>query len=168
MGNGRFCYEVGKTYTEPKANCVENGFHCVEEPIDVLRWYSSRDSRYAMVYARGDINEDGNRKISCTQMEIRRELTLEEIGALQCWWMQKHPEREWSSLVQKDEGYAGADGIAVVYGPDPRAMGGMGSTLFLVRTKGKEVLEVQAIRIDGGKYMPAKFYGIRGEECEEG
>lgn len=40
LGNGTFRYEIGKTYTESEAKCANTGFHCVEEPIEVLRWYS--------------------------------------------------------------------------------------------------------------------------------
>ena len=44
MGKGRFQYEVGKSYKEDSAKCASTGFHCTEEPIEVLSWYGN-DSR---------------------------------------------------------------------------------------------------------------------------
>ena len=64
LGKGTFQYVVGKTYREDAAKCVKTGFHCVEEPIEVLRWYSGNTARYCIVEAKGDINEDGNDKIA--------------------------------------------------------------------------------------------------------
>lgn len=46
MGHGRFQYEVGKKYEEKEANCTKNGFHCCENPLDVLHWYNEPGSRF--------------------------------------------------------------------------------------------------------------------------
>ena len=45
LGKGVFRYQVGQTYKEELAECARTGFHCVEEPIEVLQWY--REGRYA-------------------------------------------------------------------------------------------------------------------------
>lgn len=58
MGKGRFQYEVGKTYKEDSAKCANTGFHCCEEPIEVLSWYSGVNDRYCIVEAGGDVHED--------------------------------------------------------------------------------------------------------------
>ena len=55
MGRGTMQYEVGKTYTAESAKTASTGLHCVEEPIEVLRWYPV--GRYCIVAAEGDINE---------------------------------------------------------------------------------------------------------------
>ena len=39
-------FEMGLNITE-KANCVENGFHCAENPLDCLTYYSNiKNSEY--------------------------------------------------------------------------------------------------------------------------
>ena len=43
LGKGRFQYEVGRTYKENEAKCARNGFHCVEEPVEVLSRYKTAD-----------------------------------------------------------------------------------------------------------------------------
>ena len=103
MGNGAFQYEVGKTYREDKAKCASTGFHCVEEPIEVLTWYSGETARYCIVEAAGDVHEDGNDKISCTEMTILKEITLQQLGALECKWIQEHPERKTNKHIKKNE-----------------------------------------------------------------
>lgn len=167
MGKGNFKYEVGKKYKEDTAKCASTGFHCVEEPIEVLRWYSNDTSRYCIVEAGGDIHEDGNDKISCTEMKILKEVTLQQIGALECKWIQEHPERKCSNYVRRDSGKALKDGIVVVRGKNPKAAGGTGSTLFLLRegTGTKEIVDIGIYKIDGVEYMPDSYYRVDGRKC---
>lgn len=157
-GSSTFQYEIGKTYTEDKAKCANTGFHCVEEPIEVLRWYE--DGRYCMVEASGDINEDGNNKISCTKMTILKEITLQELGILECDWLARHPERKYSNLIKKDEGVAAAGKIVIVRGENPRAKGEEGSTLYLLKEKNGEIVEIGVYEAE-----PGKWYGVSG--CEK-
>ena len=60
-------FVMGLNTTE-KANCRENGFHCAEDPLDCLSYYSSLEhSEYYIVNAGGDIDEDEHdSKIACT------------------------------------------------------------------------------------------------------
>jgi len=64
-----------------KANCRSNGFHCAENPLDCLSYYSDMDkSEYYIVDAGGDIDEDGNdTKIACTDLNIIKQLTKKEF-----------------------------------------------------------------------------------------
>lgn len=162
MGRGRFQYQVGQTYKEDLAECASTGFHCVEEPIEVLRWYS--DGRYCMVQAGGDIHEDGNNKISCSEMKILKELSLEQIGALECEWMRMHPERAYSGEVCRDIGTARENGIVVVRGKCPKAAGGLGATLFLVKEKEGEIVAAGAYKIDEKEYFPGVYYNTEGRK----
>lgn len=155
LGNGTFQYEIGKTYREEEAKCANTGFHCVEEPIEVLRWY--KDGRYCMVEASGDVNEDGNDKISCTEMTILREITLQELGILECDWLARHPDRKCSNLIQKDEGIADAGGIVIVRGKNPRAKGKKGSTLYLLREEAGEIVEIGVYEAES-----SEWYGVSG------
>lgn len=169
-GKGTFRYEVGKTYKENKAKCANTGFHCVEEPIEVLTWYSDRSSRYCVVEAGGDINEDGDERISCTEMTIMREITLQHIGIIECQWIMDHPNRECSRHVQHEVGEAGKDGIVVVRGKHPKAAGQNGSTIFLLK-EGKGTREIERIgvfHIDGKDYQPDTYYRVDGRRAKCG
>lgn len=170
MGHGTFQYQIGKTYKEDKAQCASTGFHCVEEPIEVRRWYSSNTSRFCIVNAGGDVHEDGLNKISCTEMTILREITLEQLGALECEWLRLHPEREYSNEVKHGTGRAGKNDIVIVRGKNPKAAGDIGSTLFLLKEgKGtKEIISAGAYRIDGVNYLPEIYYNAEGRQvkCE--
>lgn len=51
-------FVMGKNVT-PEANCASNGFHCAENPLDCLTYYSDMDrSIYCLVQPGGDIDED--------------------------------------------------------------------------------------------------------------
>ena len=69
-------FVMGLNTTE-KANCRENGFHCAENPLDCLSYYSSLEhSEYYIVNAGGDIDEDEHdSKIACTELTVIKRLT---------------------------------------------------------------------------------------------
>lgn len=164
-GKGSFAYEVGKTFTADKAKCANSGLHCVEEPIEVLSWYSDKDSRYCMVDASGDINENDNKIICCTEMTLLKELTLEQIGTLECLWLSHHPERIASKHVHTDS-YAGDEGdrIVIVRGKNPKASGCTGATLFLIReeSRGNHITDIGTYRVDGKDIKPNVYYSVEG------
>lgn len=166
-GKGVFKYKIGKTYKENEAKCAHNGFHCVEEPIEVLSWYEGYGARYCMVSAAGDVNEDGNNKISCTEMTILKELTLEQLAILECIWMKEHPEREYSTHVNRNKGYAyKSDRIVIVRGTSPKAAGDVGTTIFLVKGTVKGIRSIGIYKIDGKEYKPGIYYGVDGREAD--
>lgn len=165
MGKGQFQYEVGKTYKEERAKCASTGFHCVEEPIEVRSWYSSESSRYCIVDAGGDINEDGGNRISCTEMTILKEITLQQLGIMECKWMQEHPTRAYSRHVWKDCGQAEENGIVIVRGKNPKAKGEIGSTLFILREEKGAIEEIGVFQIDGMEYKPDTYYRVDGRRC---
>lgn len=167
MGKGAYQYEVGKTYKEESAKCANTGFHCVEEPIEVLTWYSAENARYCIVNAGGDVHEDGNDKISCTEMTILREISLQQLAALECRWIQEHPERKYSRHVKKDTGTADSKGIVIVRGKNPKAAGEIGSTIFLLKEEkgGKGIDEVGIFEIDGKEFLADVYYRVDGRRC---
>lgn len=73
-------FVMGKNVT-PEANCASNGFHCAENPLDCLTYYSDMDrSIYCLVQPGGDIDEDDrDSKIACTELTILRRLTRKEF-----------------------------------------------------------------------------------------
>lgn len=167
-GKGTYQYEVGKTYEEDSARCASTGFHCCEEPIEILSWYRGTDARYCIVEASGDIHEDGTNKISCTKMTILKEITLRQLGALECAWIEAHPERSNSDEVKRNKGYAEENDIVIVRGKNPKAAGGLNSTLFLLKEEkgGKNIEEVGIHLIDGVRWKPGVDYDVRGRRVK--
>jgi hypothetical protein len=165
-GKGTFCYEVGKTYREDRAKTASTGFHCVEEPIEVLRWYSGNEARYCMVSAKGDISEDGNERIACTEMTILKELTLQQLGILECEWLTEHPRRKCSDKVERNSGTAPEKGIVVVRGKNPKARGGMGATIFLIKEDADgKICDAGAYEIDGIQHKQNIYYRVDGRKA---
>lgn len=169
MGKGSYQYEVGKTYKEDSAQCASTGFHCVEEPIEVLTWYSQDTSRYCIVNAGGDVHEDGDERISCTEMTILKEIDLQILGVLECKWIQNHPDRKESRHIKRNEGFA-EKGIVIVRGKNPKAAGRLGTTIFLLKEKkGEKTIEkIGVYEIDGVEYLPEVYYRADGRRCRCG
>lgn len=73
-------FVMGLNVTE-KANCAANGFHCAEDPLDCLSYYSDMNrSEYYLVNAGGDVDEDEHdSKIACTELTIIKKLEREEF-----------------------------------------------------------------------------------------
>lgn len=93
-------FQMGLNITE-KANCVENGFHCAENPLDCLTYYPRlTESEYYIVDAGGDIDEDNrDSKISCTHLKIIKKLSPKELLLHALAYINDHPFRENSSHV---------------------------------------------------------------------
>lgn len=164
MGKGTYQYEIGQTYEEEEANCAQNGFHCVEEPIRVLDWYPN--GRWCVVDVQ-DLHEDGSDKISARKMKIVKEVSLHQLYAHEAAWIMKHPGRQCSQRVKKGTGTAEENDAVIVRGANPKARGRKGSLLLLLRErKGKET-EVFAYQVDGEKVKEMKWYGWEGAGNEK-
>lgn len=155
-------FKMGKNITE-YANCAKNGFHCAENPLDCLSYYSNMEkSERFIVDAVGDIDEDGNdTKIACTELNIIKKLTHEDFFLHGLAFMVDHPFRRWSSHVRKDRVIA-TNGYAVVRGIDPVASGELGDILAFAKEDvitGK-ITQVSLTRVDGIKTMPSIWYGV--------
>lgn len=153
-----------------KANCVENGFHCAENPLDCLTYYSNwRDSVYYVVKAEGDIDEDGvDSKISCTRMHLVKELPMQELLLHALAYMVRYPGRPWNRHVENEKGKC-EDGFAIVRGRNPIASGKMGDILAIAKesTDTQEIQEVGVFVIDGESYFPDVWYDVTGTEVDE-
>ena len=78
-----FQYEVGKTYTmdENEVKLCESGFHFCIVPIDVLKYYDDKSSKFAIIKATGKI-EHAYYKSVCSQITIEKIITLDELYQL--------------------------------------------------------------------------------------
>ena len=74
-------YEVGKTYTEEKADCCTAGMHACEVPFDVLHYYHVSDgARFFQVECGGEVNKsDEDSKFACTELTVKGELKLTDM-----------------------------------------------------------------------------------------
>ena len=71
-----FQYEIGKEYTEEKADICNCGFHAFEFPMDVFNYYPPSDSRYCEVEL-----EANNQKSSDDSKRVGKKISVKaEIG----------------------------------------------------------------------------------------
>ena len=146
-----------------EANCRQNGFHCAENPLDCLVHYPSwRNSRYFVVKAFGDLDEDDrDTKISCTKIELIKELDFPTLLLRGAAYMAIHPDRPWCSLVCKETG-VGNNGFVIVRGKQPKAKGRKNDLLILVQEEpdSNEIIYVNQLCVDGTRYKENQWYGI--------
>ncbi len=154
-----------------KANCRENGFHCAENPLDCLTYYSDMDqAEYYIVNAGGDLDEDGSdTKISCTELTVLKRLSKEDFFLHSLAFMADHPLREWSSHVSKDRAEA-SHGYAVVRGIDPAARGKAGDMLAFAKEDpvSGRIVQIALAQVDGKKVRPDTWYGTDLTERQVG
>ena len=72
-----FQYEVGKEYSEEKADICSCGFHACEHPLDTFRYYSPNESRYCEVAlaANGQRRGDDSKRVG-KHIAIKGELSI--------------------------------------------------------------------------------------------
>lgn len=161
-------FKMGLNVTE-KANCVKNGFHCAENPIDCLTYYSKLfDSEYYIVDAGGDIDEDNcDSKISCTHLKILKRLTPKELLLHTLAYINDHPFREDSKHISKDADKT-YNGYVVVRGKNPLACGNKGDIICFAKEEenSKKIAQIALYVIDGKKVKPNIWYNIDLEESE--
>jgi hypothetical protein len=164
-------FEEGKWHEEPEANCVKNGFHCAENPLDCLSYYPDMDSsRYWVVLIDGDIDENGSdTKISATKMKLFKEMNLEQFVAESVMYMLNHPLRPTNHRVRTSNGMAQEhDKFIIVRNEEPAAAGSrIGQYIGLVKDC-EDHVEGTLLLVDGEKYKPGVFYDLKGEETDAG
>lgn len=149
-----------------EANCAQNGFHCAENPLDCFSYYPNwRNSVYYEVDATGDLDEDAvDSKISCMEMRLIRRLSLEQMLFEAAVYMVGHPKREWNYRVRLETGTAW-NGFGIVRGKNPRAAGGKGEFLLILKEEqdSPEIEEIALLKIDGKRYHSDEFYDVYGK-----
>lgn len=167
-GRGRYQYAEDVWFEEPEANCVRNGFHCAENPLDCLSYYPDWDKSVCyMVEIDGDIDEDStDSKISCTRIRLIKKLDAARFVSHACWYMLQHPEMPDNHLVQHEQGMAKRYPFVIVRGKEPIASGRIGDVIGIIREKpdSREAETAGVYLIDGKKYLPTVFYDVCGKE----
>lgn len=155
-----------------KANCAQNGFHAAENPIDCFTYYNISQSSthtYYLCDAGGDIDEDGHdSKISCTRLELIRELSLEEMAAAALVYIMCNPTREFvlregKLTCARDAAAMTQPGIAIVRGRSPKACGCEGAILGLAKESVDGTVEkIRLYIVDNILTMENAWYGMEG------
>jgi len=154
-------FKMGINTTE-KAQAVECGFHCAEDPLDCLSYYPNMNmSEYYIVDAGGDVDEDGtDTKISCTELNIIKKLSKEDFVLHALAYMVDHPKRKKNGHVKTDKAEANSNGFVIVIGEDPTARGKKNDILaFVKQATSGEIVEVSMAIVDGKTIFPGIWYG---------
>lgn len=157
--------------TTPEANCVQNGFHCAENPLDCLDYYSNMNtSEYYVVNVGGDVDEDNrDSKISCTELTIIRQISNKELILHGLAFMEKYPQRKWNSRVKEDHAKANY-GLAIARGIDPLVKGeNTGDILGIVKESEdrKTISQIALAIVDGKTILPDVWYDVNFKERED-
>lgn len=174
-GAGAYQYREGETHREEKSKTQRTGMHCAENPLECLRWYPlGSGSRYFIVEASGSLDELGGEdtQIACTKMEILKELSIKELAGHAMMYMVRHPLRAWEMeraciSVKRDRAEAEGKGcIAIARGPHPRAKGGEGAILGLIREADGLMEEAKLFEVKG-EIKPGTWYGLEERSPKE-
>ena len=160
-------FVIGKNVCD-EANCVKNGFHCAENPIDCLSYYPNvRTSEYWIVDAGGDIDEDAiDSKISCTELTLLKRLSIKEF-LLHCLvFLSKHPDYKTHSYVS-NECCRAERGFGIVCGLNPIAKGKYGDVLAILQFNRQGKAIASGIYVVGTPGIESdKYYNVMGQEVE--
>lgn len=156
-GEGSFQYRLGETIREGYSKTARKGLHCTENPFLVLGWYGlGKGNRYFLCEAAGSIDEDlSDNKIACTELTVKRELTVKELAGHGMMYMVSHPLRDWKQeghMLEIAEGRAEAfcaGAIAIARGAHPMVRGAAGSYLGLVREEAGLIEEARLLTVEG-------------------
>ena len=168
LGKGKYQYAEGETFTEPRAQAHETGFHCAEYILDCLRYYpESRDIVICPVEALGDIDEDGqDTKISCTILKVGQKLTWEEVVLEAIRYLIKHPKFQ-DPQIKREKGESSGL-FCIVRGESPIAAGAKGTILGMIRENSRgKVQSIAIYKVNGKNIKPGRYYNIDGKEVKD-
>lgn len=183
-------YEVGKTYTEPEADCCHAGMHACENPLDVLHYYPLKNSpRFFEVECGGNVDKSGeDSKLACTELTVKGEVNFAGLvkAAVNAVFNRVKGKEPFSSGYCSTAGSSGdystaaatgdycsakADGkdsIAVVNGACGKACGAMGCYLVLTEYDDDgHMICAKMARMDGSAIRENVYYTLKNGEFVE-
>lgn len=167
-GSGRFQYQIGETATAEEAQTAHCGLHSTKEPFEVLRYYSDfKKDRFCICEAGGDINEDGDHRVSSTMLTPLKEITPQELAMYEAVWMEKHPSLPYSNKVCRDEGTDNGY-FSVVRGKDPRCKADSLDSVIILVQEYKMRKDIKAVSMYKIETVKDKGWYRIGGKCEEG
>ena len=183
-----FQYEIGKEYECESAKACEKGFHACERPLDVLVYYPPATSRYCEVEQSGEMSTNSDdSKVASTKIKIGAEIGIPGLVRAQIEYTRAHTTTEhtdpgaatagargaatagnWGFALSGGTSSVGEKGVAVARGDCPRAKGGAGAVLVLIKTKDSDEVEaIKEIVVDGEKIKADTWYTIKDGEIAE-
>ena len=174
-----FQYEIGKEYTEEKADICNCGFHACEFPMDVFSYCPPSDSRYCEV----DLEENGQ-KSSDDSKRVGKKISVKaEIGIAgiikagveyikeQVNWEDDKATNTGNRSAATNTGnqsaaiVEGKESIALATGINSKAKGKIGC--FIVLAEWKEInyeyhiVDVKSAKVDGKNIKEDTFYTLK-------
>lgn len=163
LGNGKDHPKMGLNVTS-EANCAQNGWHCAENPLDCLSYFSwDGKNEFYLCEAGGDIHESGHLSVvSCTELTVKKRLTLVEFVAEAVKYIIRHPNRALHSLVKTTADVTKSDHFAIVCGKAPSASGQEGCVLaFLRKDKKGDIVAIHIEQVGAkNKLKPGVSYSV--------
>lgn len=134
LGNGKDHPHVGLNITA-EANCAKNGWHCAENPLDCLSYFSwDGKNEFYLCEAGGDIHENGNASVvSCTELTVVKRLNLVEYVAEAIRYIILHPSRSLHHKIKDAVKVAEKDFFGIACGRHPTASGEAGTVLGFIQ-----------------------------------
>ena len=179
-------YEVGKTYTEEKADCCTAGMHACEVPFDVLHYYHVSDgARFFQVECGGEVDKSSDdSKLACTELTVKGELKLTDMLKIGVEAVMKRVKEKTAGAKETAasgyystgaaSGYcstaevSGKASIAVANGYNSKARGSIGCYIVLTEYDydGNFLLAKMA-RVDGTVIKDGVWYTLKNGEFVE-
>ena len=173
-----FQYEIGKEYTEEKADICDCGFHACKFPMDVFGYYSPSDSRYC------EVDLEANNQLSNDSKRVGKKISVKaEIGIAgiikagveyikeQVNWEDDKATNTGNYSAATNTGdrsaaiVEGKESIALATGINSKAKGKIGC--FIVLAEWKEInyeyhiVDVKSAKVDGENIKEDTFYTLK-------
>ena len=183
-----FQYEIGKEYTEEKADICNCGFHACEFPMDVFGYYPPSDSRYCEVELEenGQKSSDDSKRVG-KKISVKAEIGIAGIIKAGVEYIKEQVDWEddkatntgdysaatntgYQSAATNTGNYSaaiveGKESIALATGIKSKAKGKIGC--FIVLTEWKEInneyhiVDIKSAKVDGENIKEDTFYMLK-------
>ena len=170
-----FQYEIGKEYTEEKADLCNSGFHACEYPLDVFGYYDPANSRFCEVEL-GEVCEktDNDTKRCGKKIKIGAELDIKGlIKAAFTYTKERCTNSEIggdrSALTGGDSSaLTGGNWSALRGGADSKFKGGKFAVFACeVRNEFGEIIDVKTAVVDDKNIKENTWYTLKDDEWVE-
>lgn len=174
-----FQYEIGKEYTEEKADICNYGFHACEFPMDVFGYYPPSDSRYCEVELEenGQKSSDDSKRVG-KKISVKAEIGIAGIIKAGVEYIKEQVNWEDDKATNTGDQSAatntgdrsaatveGKESVALATGIKSKAKGKIGC--FIVLTEWKEInneyhiVDVKSAKVDGENIKEDTFYMLK-------
>ena len=182
FGEGMAClgkqYAENTVFEEPEAEVCKAGMHFCKQPIDVLRVYPAAQAKeFAEVEALDEAKTDDGVKYCTKKLRVGAKLSLRDLVNAQITFVREHCANEQNATPEKPAtagncGAAtgrgsvsvGANGVGLVRAERPKARGGGGAVLVLVKEDERgEIEHIVQITVDGESVKENTWYKVNAD-----